>query len=152
VPAMRVAWCLRGVLAASVLVAWSGCDRPPSSDGLREWTAQDHDRAEENAKVSAGQQASAQPARSPADQTRTLVEMTWRNQCAACHGTFGKGDGPNGPMVKAADLTSEEWQAKVTDEELALSIRNGKGKMPKFELPVPVVLGLIGRIRAARGH
>ena len=54
-------------------------------------------------------------------------------------------------MVKAADLTNEEWQAKVTDAQLAASIKNGKDKMPKFDLPDAVVAGLVLRIRATRG-
>jgi cytochrome c oxidase cbb3-type subunit 3 len=76
--------------------------------------------------------------------------VTWRNQCAQCHGLLGRGDGPNGPLLKATDLTKEEWQAKATDAEIAASIRDGKGRMPKFDLPDPVVVGLVARIRAVR--
>ncbi len=152
---MRFAWCARRLAVGSFalgLALLTACDRPPSSDGLPEWTAKDHDRTEESAKVAAGQQASARPAENAGDQNRTLVEMTWRNQCATCHGAMGKGDGPNGPMVKATDLTQEEWQAKVADPEIAASIVNGKGKMPKFDLPEKVVTGLVSRIRASRGR
>ena len=65
---------------------------------------------------------------------------------------LGKGDGPNGPMMKASDLTREEWQASVTDADIAAVIKTGKGRMPKFDLPDPVVRGLVGRIRAVRGR
>ena len=65
---------------------------------------------------------------------------------------MGHGDGPSGPMVKASDLTREEWQARVTDDEMIALIRNGKGSMPKFDLPEPVVRGLVARIRALRGR
>jgi cytochrome c oxidase cbb3-type subunit 3 len=64
---------------------------------------------------------------------------------------LGRGDGPNGPMLKATDLTSEEWQSKVADAEIAAAIREGKGgKMPKFDLSDQVVGGLVSRIRALR--
>jgi hypothetical protein len=56
-------------------------------------------------------------------------------------------------MVHAADLTRADWQATVTDEQLAASIVNGKGKMPPFpNLPPKIVAGLVGRIRSVRGR
>jgi mono/diheme cytochrome c family protein len=82
----------------------------------------------------------------------TLVEVTWRNQCASCHGLIGRGDGPQGPMVHATNLTQPEWQAKVTDQDIADVIRNGKNRMPKFDFPPDVVAGLVARIRMARGR
>jgi cytochrome c oxidase cbb3-type subunit 3 len=104
-----------------------------------------------------GQQQEGQPRAAPrgsagsgAGNTAQLVEATWKAQCAQCHGPTGKGDGPTGPMVGAADLTRPDWQAKVADEQLAASIKNGKGKMPKFDLPPNVIDGLVQRIRAAR--
>jgi len=136
-------------LAACLLA--SGCDRPPSADGLAEWTAADHDHAEENQRVQAGAQASATP-KGAGDDKKALVDLTWRQQCASCHGPMGHGDGPTGPMVQASDLTNERWQATVTDEQIADVIRRGKGKMPKFSLPDRVVVGLVERIRSIRGR
>ena len=101
--------------AALLLLA---CDRPPSDDEIKTWTPSDHDRAEENQRVASGAQATPQAAGGDnrADNNRQLVELTWRQQCATCHGALGHGDGPNGPMVKAADLTKDEWQTATTDE------------------------------------
>lgn len=81
-----------------------------------------------------------------------LIELTWRQRCAVCHGMEGRGDGPNGPMVKAPDLTRPEWQAKASDAEIAATIQNGKNLMPRFDLPEKVVAGLVTRIRASRGQ
>jgi cytochrome c oxidase cbb3-type subunit 3 len=81
-----------------------------------------------------------------------MVDLTWRSQCQSCHGPSGRGDGPQGPMNKAADLGREDWQAKVKDEEIAATILNGKGKMPKFDLPDEVVKGLVARVRSYRGR
>ncbi len=65
---------------------------------------------------------------------------------------MGKGDGQMGPMVHAPDLTRADWQSQVTDAQIAVSIKSGKGKMPKFDVPEPVVLGLVARVRAAKGR
>ena len=81
-----------------------------------------------------------------------LVEMTWDENCASCHGPTGHGDGPNGPLVKAPDLTRADWQAKVTDAEIAQQIKGGKGLMPKFDIPDNTIKGLIARIRASKGQ
>ncbi len=123
----------------------AACDRPPSVE-LKEWSASDHDGEQKNA--ASGKQGT----RGDGGGTPALVEIAWRQQCASCHGGGGKGDGPQGPMFKASDLTREDWQGKVKDEEIALTIANGKGRMPKFDLPPDVVRGLVARIRSFRGQ
>ncbi len=46
------------------------------------------------------------------------------------------------------DLTTEEWLSSKTDEEMALSIKNGKGAMPANpNLDDTVVEALVARIR-----
>ncbi len=136
--------------------AISACERPPSADGLKEWSPTDHDRAEEQGRTQSGQQAAPEPkgsaGASAADRGRALIEVAWQQNCASCHGMTGHGDGPSGPMVKASDLTREDWQAKVTDDDIVAVVQNGKGKMPKFELPEPVIRGFVARIRALRGR
>lgn len=78
--------------------------------------------------------------------------MAWSRQCASCHGIEGRGDGPNGPMVKAPDLSRPDWQAATSDEQIAAVIREGRNKMPRFDLPPPTIAGLVRRIRALRGR
>lgn len=53
-------------------------------------------------------------------------------------------------MLKSPDLTRADWQAKVTDAELAEVIRKGRNKMPAFDLPPKVIEGLVRRIRLNR--
>ncbi len=55
-------------------------------------------------------------------------------------------------MVNAPDITRDDLLSKVTDDEIAAQIRNGKNRMPKFDLPDQVVQGLVARIRANRGR
>jgi mono/diheme cytochrome c family protein len=134
------------------------CDSPPSASTLREWTPADHDRSEESARAAAGQQAPQSPGPKAAAAAGSkapdmVLEETWAQQCAACHGPMGHGDGPTGPMVHARDLTLAEWQSSVTDEQIATVIMDGKGKMPSFaSLPPKVIMGLVARIRASRGR
>ncbi len=130
-----------GVVALAAFVA---CDRAPSSDGLKEWTPVDHDGERKTAGANQGPKGDV-------GGTPALVEITWRNQCASCHGVGGKADGPQAAMFKPADLSKDEWQEKVKDEEIAKTIKEGKGRMPKFDLPDDVVSGLVARIRTFRG-
>ncbi len=136
---------MRRLLPFALLVA-AACDRAPSPDAAREWTPRDHDKAE-----LAGRQPIA-PAAQGGDPVVQLGELTWQQNCAQCHGPVGHGDGPNGALVKAPDLTRAEWQATVSDAQLAGQILNGKGLMPRFELPESAVKALITRIRASRGR
>jgi mono/diheme cytochrome c family protein len=140
------------ILAAAICA--SACDRPPSGD-VKDWTPADHDRAEDKQRIAQGGQPNAPNAGGGASASQqnaaAIIEATWKQQCTTCHGGLGKGDGPNSPMFKPADLTREEWQAKVSDADIANVIRNGKGKMPKFELPDPILQGVVARIRFYRG-
>jgi cytochrome c oxidase cbb3-type subunit 3 len=141
---MRRARLVWGTVLLAGAAGIAACDRAPSPSGLSEWTPSDHDQ---------------EPGRPPPNQgargdggAATMVEVAWRNQCVTCHGANGHGDGPQGAMFKAADLSKPEWQDKVKDEEIAAAITNGKGRMPKFELPEDVVKGLVVRIRSFRGR
>jgi cytochrome c oxidase cbb3-type subunit 3 len=126
-----------------VLVFLVACDRPPSKD-VREWTPQDHDRIDETSRIGQG----AKPGQAD---PKALIEIAWQQQCSSCHGAGGKGDGPQAAMFKPADLTREEWQSKTSDAEIAAAIKNGKGRMPKFEaLDDQIVAGLVARIRSLR--
>jgi len=139
----------RALLSCSLLVA--ACSR--ASADLREWKPEDHDRTEDNLKTGRAAPARTQASASAsANPLLTLVEVTWRNQCAACHGAIGRGDGPQGQLVHAPNLTLPDGQAKVTDEQIAQVIVNGKNRMPKFELPADVIGGLVARIRASKGR
>jgi mono/diheme cytochrome c family protein len=141
----RVGLTRRGLTVVALAALVWACDRPPSVE-LKEWTPRDHDGEQKG--VANGKQG----AKGDAGGSFVLADATWRQQCATCHGNLGKGDGPQGPMFKAADLGREDWQSKVKDEEIAATIRNGKGRMPKFDLPDEVVHGLVARVRSFRGQ
>ncbi|MBK8257351.1 MAG: cytochrome c [Polyangiaceae bacterium] len=135
---------VRGGFAAFVVFATplAGCDGPSAE--VREWSPGDHDQP-----PAAAGQVTAKPATDGVDPS--IIDLAWRRNCTPCHGPIGRGDGPQGPMYRAPDLTQPDWQANITDEEMAKTIRKGKNKMPAFDLPDQVVQGLVQRIRSARG-
>jgi cytochrome c oxidase cbb3-type subunit 3 len=143
-PSLACLACLACLLAP-------GCDRPPAADSLATWTPADHHSADDDRPAPS---ASAKPRGAPrgADDAAQLVELAWRQQCSSCHGASGHGDGPMGPMVQAPDLSNDSWQSRTSDADIAAVIRSGRGKMPRFDLPGPVVDGLVARIRALRPH
>lgn len=55
-------------------------------------------------------------------------------------------------MMRSPDLTRPDWQARVTDDQIAEVIRKGRNKMPAFDLPAPVISGLVSRIRSSRAR
>jgi mono/diheme cytochrome c family protein len=128
------------------------CDRPPPPESLQEWSPADHHSVDDGRKGAAQPAAGRAPAdkESPDDNVAELVDLTWRQQCTTCHGASGKGDGQMGPMVKAPDLTNGDWQTSVSDTDVAAIIKNGRNRMPKFDLPAPVIAGLVAHVRALR--
>ena len=146
-----------GLAAAIVsLVALAACDRPPSASEARDWTPADHDHIEDQLRAAQGTPGGQGQGQSGSDgkqaQMQQMLESVWKSQCSVCHGETGKGDGPQGPMLRARDLTAEDWQASITDGQIAATIRAGKGKMPKFDMPDPILRGLVERIRFYRGR
>jgi cytochrome c oxidase cbb3-type subunit 3 len=139
-----------GALSVAVALAFAAaaCDSPPPD--LREWSPDDHDRPTEQPQQQAAPAANARPT-SSGDATAELVELAWQRQCTACHGRAGHGDGPQGPMLHASDLTRVDWQDKTSDDQIKATIRKGKEKMPAFDLPDRVIDGLVRRIRANKG-
>ncbi len=59
-------------------------------------------------------------------------EMTFKKNCVMCHGADGTGKTNMGKKVGAADLSSNDIQS-LSDEAIAQTVKNGKGKMPSFE-------------------
>ena len=123
------------------LLVLAGCNTP-----TREWTPADHD-------TPPGAEQAPPPGKRPAApdnsaQVLELADMTWVRQCQSCHGPDGRGDGPQGRDLRAADLTKPTWQKAMGDEQIAAVIRSGRGRMPAFDLPPQLVKGLVLRIRS----
>lgn len=111
----------------------------------------DHEQEQESLKAQLPKKGDAGAGGGGAGGIAALVDLTWRAQCAQCHGETGHGDGPTGPMVKATNFADPEWQRRVQDGEIANAIQNGKGKMPKFDLSNELVAGLVVRVRQLGG-
>ena len=59
-------------------------------------------------------------------------ETVFKKNCVMCHGPDGTGKTKMGQKLGAADLSSSDIQS-LSDEALAQTVRNGKGKMPSFD-------------------
>ena len=123
--------------AALVLFTSAACnDRE-----VKEWTPGDHDRADKGGQVSG--------TALPGQEEASLVAVTWRQSCASCHGSGGRGDGPNGRMMKVPDLTRPDFQKGFSDDQIAEVIRKGRNQMPSFaSLPPKVIDGLVKYVRS----
>jgi mono/diheme cytochrome c family protein len=149
-----------GPLLLSLLaLAWVpclslACESAPAVGSLAEWKPADHHSSDDDKLGQEGPSArQAQGARQPTgSDVPQLVDLAWRQQCTNCHGPLGKGDGQMGPMLQAPDLTRDDLQSRMTDAEMAALIKRGKDKMPAFNLPDPVVQGLVARIRQIRAR
>src|SRR5262245_5814734 len=107
---------LGGVAAAALCVSFVVFRARGASGDVREWQPSDHDQpaGQQNAQGKP-RQAQKHAASSQANGAENLVELAWTRACAGCHGGSGRGDGPQGPMVRAPDLTRADWQGRVTD-------------------------------------
>lgn len=142
-------------LLCPLLLLLAACEKAPSVESLQDWSPADH-HSNDDDKLTRGAQA-PNAATAPAGANRgsdvaQLVDLAWRQQCTSCHGPLGRGDGQMGPMVQAPDLTRADWQSKVTDAEMAATIKGGRNRMPRFDLPGPVIDGLVARVRLLKGR
>jgi mono/diheme cytochrome c family protein len=81
----------------------------------------------------AGGNAAAKAVKAPASTPKSVAtgEKLFRTYCRLCHGSDGKGDGPQAPKdAHPPDLTDAKWDRGSTDGEIFDVIRNGAG--PKF--------------------
>lgn len=110
---------------------------------MREWRVSDHDHTDNpgSGQVSADAGAPAAPG------LEDVTIVAWQQNCTRCHGQLGRGDGPQGPMLKATNLSDPAWQTAATDEQIAGVIKNGKGAMPGFSLPDGTITNLVKLVR-----
>ena len=152
---------LTTLLLALPALAASGCSRDPGPPrgNVREWKATDHqppetEQSPDDARGGGGAAAAGGQAESGVDQdedpTLRAVAALWNIACASCHGREGRGDGPLKPAgANVPDMTTAEFQARVTDEQMRLQIMNGKEPMPAFgdRIAPEGITALIAHIR-----
>lgn len=128
---------MKHALLVGLLALLVACD---GGGERREWSVADHQGEQRN-------RGQVSDAAEPSEEA-TLVEVTWRQNCAVCHGLGGRGDTQQGQMLRIPDLTRPEL-AQVPDEALVATIQRGRNKMPSFDkLPEKVIAGLVRHIRS----
>lgn len=134
------------LLLPFLLVAAPSCEQ--QAPDLREWRPADHDHTTNpgSDQVEGGPDAGTAPELA-AHGLNEVVIVAWEQNCVRCHGRFGRGDGPQGPMVHAADLTNSAWQQSAKDDDIVKVIRDGRGLMPAFPLPEPTLRALVQLVR-----
>lgn len=149
---------------ASVVLASAGCGRDPGPPrgNVREWKASDHQppEAEQGDNAAGGQAGGAAGEGQPEedqdeDPTQRAVVALWNVACASCHGREGRGDGPMRPAgANVPDMTTAEFQARVTDEQMRLQITNGKEPMPAFgdRIAPEGITALVAHVRSFGPH
>jgi cytochrome c oxidase cbb3-type subunit 3 len=129
----RALWS-RCLIPLLLLLAPLACDQSPPD--LREWRPSDHDHTTNPGQdqVEGGADAGMEPELAAHGLTEVAM-VAWQQNCVRCHGNFGRGDGPQGPLVRAPDLSNASFQARVTEDDIAKTIHDGRGLMPAFPLP-----------------
>lgn len=71
----------------------------------------------------------------PTEANLRAARALYREECAECHGEFGKGDGPKAHMHREApaDLTEARRMSTVTDGGIFYQISVGRRPMPAFK-------------------
>jgi cytochrome c6 len=69
------------------------------------------------------------PAMALADEAPEL----WKAKCKGCHGEDGKAQTKIGQKEKVADLTTSEWQAKHSDQDIRTVITEGSKDNKKMK-------------------
>jgi cytochrome c oxidase cbb3-type subunit 3 len=135
---------VRALFSTLLLLVTVACDRAPAD--LRPWRPSDHDHTSEPGNNQVVADAGVDPELA-AHGLNEVALVAWEQNCVKCHGRFGRGDGPQGPMTRAADLTNPRFQSTVTDEQMRAVIRSGRGLMPAFPLPDSTLGTLVQLIR-----
>lgn len=135
---------LRGLFAALVF----GCQSAPND--VRTWQVSDHTNVGAATPDPSNPRVPRQSTGEPSTTVEGLDEVsivTWRTKCSVCHGSIGKGDGPQGAMFETRDLSEPAWHATVSDEQIYEVIQKGRNQMPAFALPEKVARNLVKLVR-----
>ena len=75
----------------------------------------------------------------------------YASKCVICHAKNGAGT-PAWRAKGQPDLSTSEWQKTHSDEQIAIRIRDGKGKMPGFgkKLSDEEIKALVKQVRTLR--
>lgn len=118
---------------ASTLGLASACqDKAPKAPPVPSPTAATTQPASASAPSSAPTAAAPAPA-APAAASAVDGKRLFESACANCHGLDGSGSMMRQAMPKIGDLSSPATHARLSDDDIATTIAEGRGKMPPFK-------------------
>jgi mono/diheme cytochrome c family protein len=53
------------------------------------------------------------------------TERLWKAKCGSCHGADGKAQTEQGKKMSTSDMSTAEWQAKLSDDQIKAAINDG---------------------------
>jgi|SRR6185295_10686305 len=104
--------------------------------------------------ISSGVARGGGPDRKSASRAKT--EELFNQNCARCHGPDGRGDTPQGKLLKTPDFTDPDWwkkNSRITGtKSLRTIVTRGNAAMPAFgkKLTRSEINALVARIRKFR--
>lgn len=66
-------------------------------------------------------------------QRATSAQAIYKQSCAKCHGSNGRGETVAGEIAGAPNFADASWQERVTDNRMTVSVTHGRGSMPAFK-------------------
>lgn len=113
------------VLVLAVFLVLSGCEPNKQIDKKEETKKEAEEKKEE-------EEAKYFPTKEP---DTVQGKTVFSSNCVACHGSSGKGDGPNaeGLSRKPANFTDANLMRKRKPSDLFITITNGNDPMPSFK-------------------
>jgi glucose/arabinose dehydrogenase len=114
-----------------------------------------------SARTAAAEQAATKAAAEKQGVTAAQASNLFNTNCGRCHGTGGKGDGPDAKLIEGGvpDFTRADFQAARNDQRLRTAIKaggpavGGSEYMPPWEgtLTEPEIDAMVAHVRGFKG-
>jgi mono/diheme cytochrome c family protein len=135
---MRFAWLLVG---AFLVLSCRGREERTIGPTTAKVTVPSDPESGEPERVGPAEAGGGDPARGKA---------VYEASCVSCHGPDGAGRTPMGQMMRAGNLTDAAVHARLSDGQMAAVVKNGKGRMPSFDLADEQLRDVVAYVRSLK--
>lgn len=74
----------------------------------------------------------------------------YEQNCVPCHGADGTGSTPMARMMRVGNLADPATQARLTDEDVRVLVKGGRGRMPAFPIEGDDLAALVSYVRTLK--